>query len=77
MRLEHYERIMGSAARRRELLKGASGLGLVAALGGGLGALPGSTRPAAAQGSLRAEILKIPGVGMGSPTDADWQRSAR
>ena len=27
------------------------------------------TRKAHAQSSLRAEILKIPGVGMGSPTD--------
>ncbi len=29
---------------------------------------------ALAQDDLRAEILKIPGVGMGSPTDADWQK---
>ena len=31
-------------------------------------------RAARAQADLRAEILKIPGVGMGSPTDADWQK---
>ena len=37
----------------------------------GLGLL---TRKAHAMGHLRAEILKIPGVGMGSPTDADWQK---
>lgn len=74
MRREHYERIMASGARRRELLKGASGLGLVAALGGGLGSLAATARPAVAQAGLRAEILKIPGVGMGSPTDADWQK---
>ncbi len=33
--------------------------------------------PALAQddaAALRAEILQIPGVGMGSPTDADWQK---
>ena len=24
--------------------------------------------------NLRKEILKIPGVGMGSPTDAEWQK---
>jgi multiple sugar transport system substrate-binding protein len=30
--------------------------------------------PAAAQDSLRAQILAIPGVGNGSPTDADWQK---
>ena len=27
-----------------------------------------------AQDNLRAQILKIPGVGKGSPTDADWQK---
>ena len=26
------------------------------------------------QANLRAEILKIPGVGKGQPTDADWQK---
>ena len=39
--------------------------------GGALGAL---TRAASAQDNLRAEILQIPGVGKGSPTDADWQK---
>jgi multiple sugar transport system substrate-binding protein len=57
---------------RRGLLKGAAGVGALAAMGG----LAGTARPALAQDSaaLRAEILKIPGVGMGSPTDADWQK---
>jgi multiple sugar transport system substrate-binding protein len=57
---------------RRGLLKGAAGIGALAAMGG----LTGTARPALAQDSaaLRAEILKIPGVGMGSPTDADWQK---
>ena len=32
------------------------------------------TREAWAQSNLRAEILKIPGVGKGSPTDSDWQK---
>ena len=27
-----------------------------------------------AQDSVRAQILAIPGVGAGSPTDADWQK---
>ncbi|HCQ66211.1 MAG TPA: sugar ABC transporter substrate-binding protein [Rhodobacteraceae bacterium] len=72
MRIEHYE-IMRSRMSRRGMLKGAASVGAVTALGG-LGA--GLTaRPAMAQDSaLRAEILKIPGVGMGSPTDADWQK---
>ncbi len=57
---------------RRGLLKGAAGVGALAAMGG----LAGTARPALAQGdaALRAQILQIPGVGMGSPTDADWQR---
>jgi multiple sugar transport system substrate-binding protein len=57
---------------RRGLLKGAAGVGALAAMGG----LAGTARPALAQdeAALRAEILKIPGVGMGSPTDADWQK---
>ena len=72
MKVEHYE-IMRSRMSRRGMLKGAASVGAVSALGG-LGA--GLTvRPAMAQdAALRAEILKIPGVGMGSPTDADWQK---
>lgn len=56
---------------RRRLLKGAAGAGALAAMGGGLGGL---TRTAFAQDDLRAAILKIPGVGMGSPGDAEWQK---
>ncbi len=72
MKVEHYE-IMRSRMSRRSMLKGAASVGAVTALGG-LGA--GFTaRPAMAQdAALRAEILKIPGVGMGSPTDNDWQK---
>jgi len=48
-----------------------------------VGALAVGVFPAAAQdaqpiseeeAALRAELLQIPGVGMGSPTDADWQK---
>ena len=51
------------------MLKGAGG---IAALGatGMLGAAP---QPALAQSDLRKQVLRIPGVGKGSPTDADWQ----
>ncbi len=60
--------------QRRDVLKGMGAAGGLAAFSGvstGIGA-----RPAWADGhaSLRAEILKIPGVGVGSPTDADWQK---
>ena len=54
------------------LIKGAAGSAALAmASGGALGAM---SRAARAQANLRAEILKIPGVGTGSPTDADWQK---
>lgn len=67
MKPELYNLVAGSKLNRRRLLQGAASAGALAAMGG---------RPAMAEahGSLRAEILKIPGVGMGSPTDADWQK---
>jgi multiple sugar transport system substrate-binding protein len=72
VKIEHYAAAMRSGMTRRGLLKGAASVGGLAALGGiGLGA---GMRPAFAQDNVRAEILKIPGVGMGSPTDADWQK---
>jgi multiple sugar transport system substrate-binding protein len=55
---------------RRGLLKGAAGTAAMAALGGP--ALNSGTAYAA--DDLRAAILKIPGVGKGQPTDADWQK---
>ena len=59
-----------NTASRRGLLKGAvAASALVAA--GSLGLM---IPKAAAQSSLRADILKIPGVGAGQPTDADWQK---
>ncbi|HWL69352.1 MAG TPA: ABC transporter substrate-binding protein [Geminicoccus sp.] len=56
---------------RRRLLQGAAGFGMALGMAGGLGAL---SRTAAAQDSIRAQILQIPGVGAGSPGDADWQQ---
>ena len=55
---------------RRKLLQSAASLGGLAALGGiGLG-----VGPAMAQDDLRAQILAIPGIGVGSPGDAEWQK---
>lgn len=72
MRREIYDHMTRVAATRRELLKGAASVAAVAAASSaGLSAL---TRPASAQENLRAQILQIPGVGKGSPTDADWQK---
>ncbi len=72
MKVELYEIAMRRGLSRRRLLQTAAGAGAAAAMGGVF--TGASVRPAWAQGNLRAEILKIPGVGMGSPTDADWQK---
>jgi multiple sugar transport system substrate-binding protein len=61
---------MARQASRRRVLKGAAASAVALGAAGKLGAVSG----AFAQDDLRAEILKIPGVGMGSPTDADWQK---
>ncbi|CDX39417.1 ABC transporter, binding protein [Mesorhizobium sp. ORS 3359] len=72
MRVDLYEKLMRAGASRRDVLKGAASMAAIAAASGaGLGAL---TRPAAADDSLRAKILQIPGVGKGQPTDADFQK---
>ena len=51
---------------RRQLLKGMTAAGAAAMM----------PKLATADGhsNVRAEILKIPGVGAGSPTDSDWQK---
>ena len=48
------------------MLKGTASVGAFAAMGGSM--------PAFAGGGVRAEIMKIPGVGMGSPGDPEWQK---
>ena len=63
--------IAKSKASRRTFLKGAAGAGAVAAMSGGLSSVASS---AVASSDLRSAILKIPGVGVGSPGDADWQK---
>ena len=52
-------------------MKGAAGVAATAAMSSSMIGLAG---PAYAQGVDRAELLKVPGVGKGSPTDADWQK---
>jgi multiple sugar transport system substrate-binding protein len=51
---------------RRQVLKGSAAIGAVAMM-------PEAVL-ADGHGNVRAEILKIPGVGAGSPTDSDWQK---
>jgi multiple sugar transport system substrate-binding protein len=72
MKSHVYQRLLAMQASRRNVLKGAVGAGALA-LGSASG-LATLVPRASAQGSLRAEMLKIPGVGAGSPTDADWQK---
>ena len=67
MKVEHYNRMI-MAIGRRNFMKGA------AALAAGTALSTSMAGRAMAQDNVRAEILKIPGVGMGSPTDADWQK---
>jgi multiple sugar transport system substrate-binding protein len=72
VRVDIYNRLLAIQASRRKFLGGAATAASVAALGS-TGVL-GPISRAFAQGDLRAEIMKIPGVGKGSPTDADWQK---
>lgn len=69
MKVELYDYARKAGLTRRGLLKGAAGLGGLAALGG-LKAGAAMAQDA----DLRKAILAIPGVGAGSPTDADWQK---
>src|SRR3954471_2331160 len=72
MKVSLYEQLVRAGATRREVLKGAASVAAIAAAStGALGAL---TRQASAQDDVRAQILKIPGVGTGQPTDAHWQQ---
>jgi len=69
MKPQIYDRLLAMQASRRKVLKGAA-LGVA----GTTGMLGRFTAPARAQDGLRTELLQIPGVGVGSPTDADWQK---
>ncbi|WP_210527867.1 extracellular solute-binding protein [Rubellimicrobium arenae] len=69
MKTHLFELAVRSALSRRSLLKGAAGLGAMAAMG-----LPRGAMAQEDSAALRAQILQIPGVGAGSPTDAHWQQ---
>ncbi|MBN9309693.1 extracellular solute-binding protein [Devosia sp.] len=68
MRVDLYNHVMAVQASRRNFMKGA------AALAAGTALSSSFMGRAVAQDNLRAQILQIPGVGKGSPTDADWQK---
>ena len=69
MKVDLYEAITRARLSRRNMLRGTAALGAMAVMPKVMG-----VGPAMAQDSVRAQILAIPGVGMGSPTDADWQK---
>jgi multiple sugar transport system substrate-binding protein len=68
MRVQVYEQLMAMQRSRRDLLKGAA----AAALAASSSVL--TSTPSFAEDSVVSQILKIPGAGNGSPTDADWQK---
>jgi multiple sugar transport system substrate-binding protein len=69
MKVELYNQIVKSGMTRRGVLKGAASVGALSMVGSLI-----SAKAALAQDDLRQQILAIPGVGNGSPTDADWQK---
>ena len=69
MRVHVYETLMAMQRSRRDVLKGAAGAAALAASSSVL-----SSTPSFAEDSVVAQIMKIPGAGNGSPTDADWQK---
>src|ERR1700760_2606800 len=69
MRVQVYKQLMAMQRSRRDVLKGAAGAAALAASSSVL-----SSTPSFAEDSVVSQILKIPGAGNGSPTDADWQK---
>ena len=67
MKVELYNHIVRNGLTRRTMLKSTASVGAMAAMGGAMPAFAGGH-------GVRAEIMKIPGVGMGSPGDAEWQK---
>ncbi len=72
MKLDLYNHMMRVSLSRRKMLQGAAATGALAA--GGISTGIGARPAWAGSESLRAAILKIPGVGMGSPGDVEWQK---
>jgi multiple sugar transport system substrate-binding protein len=70
VKVDRYYNLIQMQVNRRGLLKGAAA---VSALGTA-GALASFSQPAGAQSDIRKQILQVPGVGKGSPTDNDWQK---
>ncbi len=67
MKTSLYNYMSRRAVSRRRVLQGGAAMAAISTL-------PKGAFGDAHSAELRREILKIPGVGAGSPTDADWQK---
>jgi len=70
MRVHVYELLMAMQKSRRDFLKGTAGAAATLAASSSIL----SSTPSFAEDSIVSQIMKIPGAGNGSPTDADWQK---
>ena len=73
MKKSLYDYALKHGINRRSFVKGAASAGAIAAMSGGLSSIATSAF-ADGHSELRKAILHIPGVGAGSPGDADWQK---
>lgn len=72
MKIEIYNSIVKRQASRRDVLRGSASLAALLGVSTIAGGLPKAAF--AAGDGVRSQILQIPGVGQGSPTDSDWQK---
>ena len=73
MKKSLYEYALKYGMNRRSFVKGAASAGAITAMSGGLSSIATSVF-ADSNSELRNAILKIPGVGAGSPGDAEFQK---
>ena len=73
MKKSLYEYALKHGMNRRNFVKAAASTGAIAAMSGGLSSVATSVF-ADSNSELRNAILKIPGVGAGSPGDAEFQK---
>ena len=73
MKKSLYEYALKHGMNRRSFVKAAASAGAIAAMSGGLSSVATSVF-ADSNSELRNAILKIPGVGAGSPGDAEFQK---
>ncbi|WP_337269122.1 sugar ABC transporter substrate-binding protein [Oryzifoliimicrobium ureilyticus] len=71
MKVEIYDSLMRRQASRRDILRGTASAAALMGVSTAFGGVPTS---AFAADDVRSQILKIPGVGKGAPTDSDWQK---